>query len=152
MDNSPKLKNRRKLRKELVQVVYSFMLFNEKVNHLRAFEEFDFLDREQIEFLKYLENNQQFFQNLIIKFSDQNWPWDRIDPVVRAILLVACVEFFRISQPKIVINEAIEMVKSFFIPESLEVNKYAKFVNAVLQNIYKLLVIYESKELTKQQK
>ncbi|TNK94087.1 hypothetical protein C4M95_05055, partial [Mycoplasmopsis pullorum] len=60
MSNAPKLKNRRKLRKELVQVVYSFMLFNEKVNHLRAFEEFDFLDREQIEFLKYLENNQQF--------------------------------------------------------------------------------------------
>lgn len=90
----------------------------------------------------------------MVSLLDHDWKWERISPLVRAILLNGASEMFYI-EPKIVINEAIEITKSFFVPEPIyndkekivnEHNlKQYRFVNAILQNYYKLLVSLENK-------
>jgi N utilization substance protein B len=58
-------------------------------------------------------------------------PWDQVDPVERAILILAVHEIrTRPEVPvRVVLNEAIELAKEFGAPES------HRFVNAVLERV-----------------
>ena len=58
-----------------------------------------------------------------------DWSWSRLSPIIRSILLLACVELQQLDLG-IVANEYIEIAKDF-IPDS---DSY-KFINRVIQQI-----------------
>ncbi|ADE19556.1 transcription antitermination protein NusB [Mycoplasma crocodyli] len=138
-------KSRRQNREEVIQVLYRFELFNEKIDAAIAFQEFSFLSNEQVKFIEKIDNNYDFLKSIIAKFLNQNWAWLRIPPLIKAILINASAELFTIP-PRIVINEAVEITKDYFCMTPDD-DKYYKFVNAILQNVYKAIVALESNQL-----
>ena len=68
----------------------------------------------------------------IIKQKAPEWPIDQINPVNLSILRIALWEGFvaKLTPPKVVINEAIEMAKQ------LSSEADGSFINGVLGNIY----------------
>lgn len=82
--------------------------------------------------------NKEYLIRIISRFLDKK-TWDQESPLIRAILLNATFELLMID-PKIAINEAIEVTKDFFGEE----NNLHKHVNKVIDNVYKFFVINEA--------
>mgnify|MGYP003292550325 CR=1 FL=1 len=83
-------------------------------------------------------NNLNVVDNIIIK-SLVKYTIDRLSYVDRALIRVACYEMkFMDVDPKIAINEAVEITKEY---SAVENDKQVKFNNKLLDNIAK--VIYE---------
>lgn len=90
------------------------------------------------DFTKKLANgvveNLQKIDPLIVKCAPE-WPLDQIATVDRNILRIGVFELlfgdYKETPPKVAINEAIEIAKSFGGPNS------AKFINGVLGTIYR---------------
>jgi len=78
-----------------------------------------------------VESNVEKLDN-IIKEKAPEWPIDQINPVNLSILRLALWEGFieKLTPPKVVINEAIEMAKQ------LSSEADGAFINGVLGNIY----------------
>lgn len=70
--------------------------------------------------------------NVITKYAPE-WPLDQITPVDRNVLRIGVYELMHNAEipPKVAINEAIELAKTFGGPSS------GKFVNGVLGSIFK---------------
>ncbi|UUD36607.1 transcription antitermination protein NusB [Mycoplasmopsis citelli] len=149
-----KIKSRRRTRIEIIQVLYKFELFNEPINLVEVFDNYDFLDQIQIKKIESISKNYNFLKTSLVSLVNQSWSWDRISPLTRAIIINGASECFYL-QPRIVFNEAVEIAKLFFEPTEIKdengeiINKHDskqyKFVNAILQNFYKLLVNMEAK-------
>ncbi|MEE3927981.1 transcription antitermination factor NusB [Mycoplasmopsis ciconiae] len=137
-------KSRRHNRVEVIQVLYKYMLLNETIDAIEAFHEFDFLEAEQVQTIDKIAKNFESYKKVIMSFNRQERSWERIDPIIRAILLNAANELITIP-PKIVINEALEITKLFFKNDP-ECDKLKNFVNALLQNIYKFIVFKASQK------
>lgn len=134
-------KTMRKSRIEIIQTIYKFELLNFPISASEAFEEFDFLNAKQIKYIEKLSENYSFLKEMICKFLNTDWNWTRISPVLKSILLNASAELFFLP-PKIAINEAVEITKILYgiDPKTTEATK---FVNAILQNLYKSIVALE---------
>ncbi|XOB40988.1 MAG: transcription antitermination factor NusB [Candidatus Nealsonbacteria bacterium] len=91
---------------------------------------------EVIKHLKEIDN--------IIKTAAPQWPIDQISIVDRNILRLGIYELLYVDKkavpPKVAINEAIELAKSFGGENS------GKFINGVLGTVYKNLPCYEEDE------
>jgi len=63
----------------------------------------------------------------------ENWEWERLCALDKAILGIAVTEFLYLPEipPKVVINEAIEIAKEY------STEKSGKFVNGILDSIAK---------------
>lgn len=120
---------RRIHRMEIISLLYSYELFDNKINTNEIFKNYD-LTKEQIKILEAIEKKYEIFQKLIINFLGSNWSWNRILPLVRAILLLGSFELL-VNDNKVVINEMVQMIKDY----TLEFDKEYKFVNAVLDKI-----------------
>ncbi|AFX74270.1 transcription antitermination protein NusB [Mesomycoplasma hyorhinis] len=114
---------------EIISLLYSYELFDNKINTNEIFKNYD-LTKEQIKILEAIEKKYEIFQKLIINFLGSNWSWNRILPLVRAILLLGSFELL-VNDNKVVINEMVQMIKDY----TLESDKEYKFVNAVLDKI-----------------
>ncbi|VEU59006.1 transcription antitermination protein NusB [Mycoplasmopsis gallinacea] len=140
------MKTRTQSRIEVINVIYQHELLERSLNIEQIFENHSELDQCQIQLLQKIANNYQFLKSTLIKLFNTNWQWERVSPLVRAILINAAAEMFSI-QPKIVINEAVNITKLFLGNDKDEPNSKAaklyKFVNAILENYYKLLVKLE---------
>lgn len=69
------------------------------------------------------------------KAMDDDWPIDRIDTTLRAILRAAAAETLSAATPpKVIINEYLELTRAFF-----DDRKMVQFVNAVLDKTVKTL-------------
>ncbi|QIW62386.1 transcription antitermination protein NusB [Mycoplasmopsis gallinacea] len=140
------MKTRTQSRIEVINVIYQHELLERSLNIEQIFENHTELDQYQIQLLQKIANNYQFLKSTLIKLFNTNWQWERVSPLVRAILINAAAEMFSI-QPKIVINEAVNITKLFLGNDKDEPNSKAaklyKFVNAILENYYKLLVKLE---------
>ena len=144
---------RRQMRMILVMLVYKFELNDEKVSTKQIFEENDlelFFDykflfknqahkiyQEQMKIFQFIENHYEKIQLIIKQFIREDWTWDRINPLLRSLLICACVELRKLDLG-IVTNEYVEMAKDF-LPDTDEY----KFINIVLENIEKFY--YEKK-------
>lgn len=98
------------------------------------------------EFGQGLEDNQEYVKTTvdnivakqkeidekIVKYAD-NWPLEQMTLVDRNILRLGCYEILFNDEipPKVAINEAIEIAKTFGGPSS------GKFINGILGAIYK---------------
>ena len=131
----------------MVIVVYTYELFNKKVNEKEIFESdlmnemFDYnvlttskrneIFQQQMKIFANIEKNYEVFVKMINKFIRLDWTWTRMDPLIRAILLCASSEFRNVDIA-IVSNEYVEIAKDF-IPD----DKSYKFVNKIIVNIGK---------------
>ncbi len=139
--------NRRYMRIMMVIIVYTYELFNKKINEKEIFES-DIMNEifnynvlktskkneileEQMKRFSNIEKNYETFIKMINKFIRIDWSWTRIDPLIRAILLCASSELWNIDVA-IVSNEYVEIAKDF-IPD----DKSYKFINKIIDNIGK---------------
>ncbi|MCU4706334.1 transcription antitermination factor NusB [Mycoplasma sp. CSL7503-lung] len=144
-----KNKTRRELRIEVISVLYKYELLGEKISLEEIKQEFN-LNNEQLKTLRRIENSYIFSKNIFNRLLNENWSWNRIDPLIRAILINAASEF-KIIQPKIVFNEAIEITKMYYPLEDGEQNKDKKnLVNGILENFYKAILLIENKTKNEQ--
>jgi len=125
------LSARRQARRLGMQAVYQWLMADTDLNELETqFKEQDEIKKADPEYFHELlrkipENHEQLSE---ILSSHTARPVEEIDPVERAILLVAIYELkFRLDIPfKVVINEAITLAKKFGAEEG------HKYVNGIL--------------------
>ncbi|WP_027334720.1 transcription antitermination factor NusB [Mycoplasmopsis felifaucium] len=129
---------RRQFRINIINVIYRYELMNEDIDINKIFEQNKKLSSEEIKQLEQITLNYKYYKSVIISFFKTNYEWTKVSPLIRAILINATHELFSIA-PKVVINEAVEITKTYFEDE----NNLYKMVNAILQNIYKFLTLNE---------
>ena len=125
------MQSRRDFRIDIINVLYKYELLSKPLDMGQIFEAESGLNNEQFKQLELISKNYFFIKNNIEKFLREDYSWERISPLIRAILINATQEYFLIP-PKVVVNEAIEITKIYFD----DADNYYKVVNAILQNIY----------------
>ncbi len=105
--------------------------------YAEALEETDFI----LDLVNGTIKKQKAIDALIVPAAPE-WPIDQIAKVDKTILRMSCYELMIKCEvpPKVVINEAVELAKSFGGDNS------SKFVNGVLGTIYRESKFYEPKE------
>lgn len=85
--------------------------------------------------LSFFSENEKQINVSVISALSENWPADRLETLLKAIMLTGATELFAFpsTDTKIILNEYIELTKSFY-PET----EY-KIVNAVLQKIAQVI-------------
>lgn len=116
-------------RVKIITYIYQFELFDEKVNVNEIFSNND-LNNFEVQTLTIIQNKYVLFKNLIIKALNNAWIWERLQPLIRAILLYGLYELF-ITEPKVVINEMVNITKIYTIGDEY------KLVNKVLDTLLK---------------
>ena len=116
-------------RVKIITYIYQFELFDEKVNVNEIFNNND-LNNFEVQTLTIIQNKYDLFKNLIIKALNNAWIWERLQPLIRAILLYGLYELF-INEPKVVINEMVNITKIYTICDEY------KLVNKVLDTLLK---------------
>lgn len=124
--------NALKKRTEIINTIYKYELFDQKVDSKQIFED-DNLDDNAIKIIEQIEAKYDSLKKIIIAALSTDWEWERLQPLVRAILLYGTYELF-LNNPKIVINEMINITK-IYIPGTVY-----KLVNKVLDLIASKLV------------
>jgi N utilization substance protein B len=126
---------RHQARRAVVGLLYAHDLGNSNIAKFsdEIFEE-DKIRNRQREFSKRLFNgtikNMDIIDGEIIKNLNENWGYDSIGKVEKAILRLGTYEIVvEQTDKRIVINEAIELAKE------LADDKAPKFINAVLDNL-----------------
>lgn len=142
--NKNQQKSMRQSRIEIIQILYKFIVLEREIDPAIAFEEFDFLNRSQLEKLDKIANNYEFIKKLIKINLSADWSFERLNPIIKAILINATYELFVLDKA-IVINEALEIGKMFFDIEDFQTKKNLKFINACLQSVFNALVILEKR-------
>lgn len=116
-------------RVKIITYIYQFELFDEKVNVNEIFSNND-LNNFEVQTLTVIQNKYVLFKNLIIKALNNAWIWERLQPLIRAILLYGLYELF-INEPKVIINEMVNITKIYTIGDEY------KLVNKVLDTLLK---------------
>lgn len=116
-------------RVKIITYIYQYELFDEKVNVNEIFSNND-LNNFEVQILTIIQNKYVLFKNLIIKALNNAWIWERLQPLIRAILLYGLYELF-INEPKVVINEMVNITKIYTIGDEY------KLVNKVLDTLLK---------------
>lgn len=124
--------NALKKRTEIINTIYKYELFDQKVDSKQIFED-DNLDDNAIKIIEQIEAKYDSLKKIIIAALSVDWEWERLQPLVRAILLYGTYELF-LNNPKIVINEMINITK-IYIPGTVY-----KLVNKALDLIASKLV------------
>ncbi|WP_233341718.1 transcription antitermination factor NusB [Mycoplasmopsis bovirhinis] len=147
-----KQKTMRQKRIDVISEIYTCELLEQKLDYQKISLENLSLDILELRRLKELEQRYDFIVTVFKKIINTEWDWQRVSPLVKAILINAANEFWTI-EPKIVINEAVEITKLFFnTPEEDGIerieNRIYKFVNGLLENFYKFLIKLEAQVQT----
>ena len=124
--------NALKKRTEIINTIYKYELFDQKVDSKQIFEDDNLVDNA-IKIIEQIEAKYDSLKKIIIAALSADWEWERLQPLVRAILLYGTYELF-LNNPKIVINEMINITK-IYIPGTVY-----KLVNKVLDLIASKLV------------
>ncbi|AWX69683.1 transcription antitermination factor NusB [[Mycoplasma] anseris] len=111
-------------RTKLINIIYSYELFDQKIEINEIFENQD-LNADEIFALENISKNYDNFKNIIIKTLSNEWTYERVLPYVRSVLIYGLFELM-FNKPKVVINELINITK-IFVP-----GNHYKFVNKVL--------------------
>lgn len=121
--------NKREERFTLIKILYKYELMDQKIDSKIIFMEED-LTKHNIKIIDWIDSKYENLKQTILRTFTKNWEWKRINPLIRAILLLGSLELLFIDK-KIVINEMVEITKKY-----CEYEKY-KFVNGVLDNVSK---------------
>ncbi|WP_027334479.1 transcription antitermination factor NusB [Mycoplasma elephantis] len=132
-------KSAREHRYDLISIIYKYELLNEKLDSSAIFEEYDMLTEFQIKQIEVIESKYLFIKNMIIHYLEDNWKWEKMNYLLRSILIVGSAELIY-ANPKIVINEMVEIAKDYAFED-----KQVKFVNAILDKINKNIAYLKTK-------
>ncbi|RMX35142.1 transcription antitermination protein NusB [Mycoplasmopsis fermentans] len=132
------MQNRRQFRLGIINVLYRYELMDQKINVNELFDSESNLSNEQFSHLEKIAKNYDFYKKAVSQFLKEGWSWERISPLIRAILINGTHELMSI-EPKIIINESVEITKYYFEDEK----NFYKMVNAILEKVYKFFVINE---------
>ena len=126
---------RRLVREKVLQVLYAYeiskepiaLLMNDLLHELKS-------DKKDLEFAQQLIQNviqHQEHLDQIVKAKVAHWEFERIALIDRLLLCIGICEmlYFPDIPPKVTINEAIEIAKSY------STEKSGKFINGVLDAI-----------------
>jgi len=128
--------SRRKLRKKIFQWLFELEFRPDAIEEIKKRLDAEFLNQEDQEFvLNIIEgvwNNREKIDE-IIKSHLRGWDFDRISPIDKTILRIGIYElcFCKNTPPKVVINEAVELSKTFGRDGSPE------FINGVLGAVFR---------------
>ncbi|UUD37043.1 transcription termination factor [Mycoplasmopsis californica] len=132
-------KTAREHRYDLITIVYQNELLGKKMNSKAIFEEFDMLTTFQIKQIEVIEDKYLFITSIIKHYLLETWKWEKLSCLLRAILIVGVAELIY-ANPKIVINEMIEIAKDYDFDD-----KQVKFINAILDKISKNIEYLKTK-------
>jgi transcription antitermination protein NusB len=125
---------RRVLRIKVLQVLYAYEIAKDPIEKVKKDILSDLEDAEKYKFASDLIDN--VLKNVkkidgIIKGKIENWEFERIALIDKLVLRIGLTEllYFPEIPPKVSINEAIEIAKSFCTIQS------GKFVNGILDSI-----------------
>ncbi|MCP4337199.1 MAG: transcription antitermination protein NusB [Mycoplasma sp.] len=116
-----------KSRMNVINVLYVYELTGEEISLELINKEYDLKDHE-FKALEWIVKKYLQLKKMISNFLKVGWPWKRILPLERAMLLYGSFELsFR--NKAIVINEIITLAKGYITEESY------KFINAILEKV-----------------
>jgi len=125
---------RRVIRIKVLQVLYAYEIAKDPIEKVKKDILTDLEDKEKYKFASELIDN--VLKNVkkideIIEEKIENWEFERIALIDKLILRIGLTEllYFPEIPPKVSINEAIEIAKSFCT------NQSGKFVNGILDSI-----------------
>ncbi|QBQ07703.1 transcription antitermination protein NusB [Spiroplasma gladiatoris] len=124
----------KKQRRSSVQILYKLSILNEDIDKIKQEvldnSQFDKLDDDLINYILKILDQYETIKQSILKLIPNNWSWERLPNIIKAILSVSAFEIINNINPKaVVINEAIEMVREFL--PSWDTN----FINGLLDKI-----------------
>lgn len=122
-------KNMRISRENIIFFIYRFELLNKQIETNVAFEQYDF-SKSELEKINSIVKRYSFLKDITIQNLKDGWPWERMLPLERAILIFGAFEML-FTDKKIVINEMIEITKEYTIGD-----RY-KYINSILDKIGK---------------
>jgi len=123
------IKNRRKLRKELMTLIYQHLLIKQDILTCLENSEIRTEDSFFIDIIELVVRNEKQYIKTLNLYLEQ-WTFDRLGKIEQAILLLASAEILgEINEKAVAINEAISLAKIF-----CEVESY-KIINATLDKL-----------------
>ncbi len=127
------IKNQWEKRVEVFHYIYQILMTQKSSKDIvkNAFEDYSF-DANQMKIIEYYSANSNDIKGLIVQHLTENWSWDRIPYVTKAIIITAYCES-KVSKldRKIIIDQA--LITSGKYCEA----KDKKFINAILDKIIK---------------
>ncbi|NQX84060.1 MAG: hypothetical protein HRS57_02585 [Mycoplasmataceae bacterium] len=133
MQNKATEKTEHKKRVDRIVFIYHFYLL--KYNDADAIDKaldifkYDF-DNEQIKILEIFVKQRRAAESYISQFISKKWKWDRLEPLIKAILINSTIEITNnLVEKAISINEAVIICKDYSHHES------APMVNAILDKV-----------------
>lgn len=122
-----------KKRLQVFNLIYEDVLENHNTNSQEiiknAFEKLEF-DHFQMKIIEHYFANYEKTVELIKSYLLPTWPYERISPVTRAILLTAYSEYYSVNTDKpVIINEALKTCVTRGVVRD------KKFINALLDKI-----------------
>ncbi|AHI53900.1 transcription antitermination protein NusB [Spiroplasma sabaudiense Ar-1343] len=120
-------------RKGLIKILYRFYILNCEDQRIKQ----ELLDNFQLEFdeesIKVsleLFNKRLEYEDLASQLLSDNWTWNRIPNIFKAIIITGIFEIKDLEVPKtVVINEMVNLSRSY------QPNLDSKFINAILDKI-----------------
>lgn len=125
---------RRVIRIKVLQALYAFEIAKDPIEKVKKDILSDLEDKEKYKFASDLIDNvlkNEIKLDEMIKVKIENWEFERIALIDKLVLRIGLTEllYFPEIPPKVSINEAIEIAKSFCT------NQSGKFVNGILDSI-----------------
>ncbi|MDR2557835.1 MAG: transcription antitermination protein NusB [Mycoplasmataceae bacterium] len=120
-----------KKRIEVFRYIYGFIMDPMTPEQLiqTAFTKYDFKP-DQLKVIEYYANNYDAIEKIVQSALPGTWTWNRIKPILKAILFSSYAESVTIHTPKkVIIDQAIINTKKYSDPDDY------KFINAVLDKI-----------------
>lgn len=126
-------KSAREYRYDLITIIYIHQLLEDPIDISFLQNEYE-LSPLQVKQLEIYQEKYIFLETLITKKLAKNWNFYRINALLRSILMLGSIELIY-SNPKIIINEMIEIARDFSFSE-----QEVKFVNGILDSIKKEII------------
>ncbi len=114
-------------RSHIINFIYLSELSNKEIDTDLAFESGDY-DSLELKKINNIAKNYAKLRNVVTKFTKEDWPWTRIAPLERAILIYGAFELSFIDKA-LVINELVIIAQGYIPGESY------KFINSILDKV-----------------
>lgn len=127
---------KRELRENIFKLLYSNEYNKLNMDILNYYFEDNDINEEKdkeyiISFLEKEENKKEELEDILKKYIHEDWEYNRISKIKKAILKLAIIEMQGGLPYKVAVNEAVELAKSY------EDEVSSKFINGVLASYIK---------------
>ena len=130
------INKKRELRENIFKLLYSNEYNKLNMDILNYYFEDNDINEEKdkeyiISFLEKEENKKEELEDILKKYIHEDWEYNRISKIKKAILKLAIIEMQGGLPYKVAVNEAVELAKSY------EDEVSSKFINGVLASYIK---------------